>query len=151
MELLVVAVIFWGLPIFIGSAIGKPKNRSGGWWGFFLGWLGVIIVAVLPPRPGMTLAELEDKKSKDVISPKYYEQTKAELLAARTHRECPHCKEQMRRDASVCPHCQRESEPWTENEGYWWRKDGGGAWLYLDELTGEWHAPAPSPSETASP
>ena len=25
------------------------------------------------------------------------------------YRECPYCKEQMRRDASVCPHCQRDS------------------------------------------
>lgn len=149
MELLVGAVILWIVPIFVGRAIGRPKNRSGGWWGFFLGWLGVIIVAVLPPRPAMTLEELERKRS--VSSPQWYEQKKAELLGTRTHRECPHCKEQMRRDASVCPHCQRESEAWTENQGYWWRTDVDGAWLYLDELTGEWHSPVPSPSETASP
>lgn len=23
-------------------------------------------------------------------------------------RECPHCREPMRKDASVCPHCQRD-------------------------------------------
>src|SRR4051812_48513801 len=28
------------------------------------------------------------------------------------YRECPHCKELMRRDASVCPHCQQPSTPW---------------------------------------
>jgi hypothetical protein len=146
MEVLILIAIFWVLPIFVGSAIGKPKNRSGGWWGFFLGWLGVIIVAVLPPRPGLTLEELELKKSKDVISQKYYDQKKAELLGARTHRECPHCKEQMRRDASVCPHCQRDSPAWTENEGYWWRTDDAGAWVYLDEISGEWRTPvAPEP------
>lgn len=144
MEILIGIALVWILPIFVGSAIGKPKNRSGGWWGFFLGWIGVIIVAVLPSRAAMTLDELEAKKSKDLINPRYYEMKKAELLGARTHRECHHCKEQMRRDASVCPHCQRDSHPWTQNEGYWWRTADDGHWLYLDELSGTWHAPEPS-------
>jgi hypothetical protein len=58
------------------------------------------------------------------------------------HRECPHCKEPMRRDASVCPHCQRDSEAWTYNDGAWWlnRDD---TWLWLDESTGEWTTPGP--------
>lgn len=30
----------------------------------------------------------------------------ADKVASR--RECPHCREHMRRDASVCPHCQRD-------------------------------------------
>lgn len=33
-----------------------------------------------------------------------------ETLAS-IRRECPFCKEQIRKDANVCPHCQRESEP----------------------------------------
>ena len=96
----------------------------------------------------MTLEELELKKSKDLIAPKYYEEKRAELLGAQTHRECPHCKEQMRRDASVCPHCQRDSQPWTQNGGYWWRPADDGSWLYLDELTGDWSAPAPQPASS---
>jgi predicted amidophosphoribosyltransferase len=27
-------------------------------------------------------------------------------------RECPACKEKMRRDASICPHCRTPSQPW---------------------------------------
>ena len=60
----------------------------------------------------------------------------------RTHRECPHCKEQMRRDASVCPLCQRDSLAWTQNDGFWWRPAEDGSWLYLDEVSGEWRVPA---------
>lgn len=30
--------------------IGGPKGRYGWIWGLFLGWLGVIIVALLPPH-----------------------------------------------------------------------------------------------------
>ena len=25
-----------------------------------------------------------------------------------SRRECPHCREPMRKDATVCPHCQRD-------------------------------------------
>jgi hypothetical protein len=135
MELLVAIGIFWILPIFVGSAIGKSKNRSGGWWGFFLGWIGVIIVAVLPARPAMTLEELERKRS--VSTPQWYEQKKAAIVGTRTHRECPHCKEQMRRDASVCPHCHRESQAWTLHEGRWWTNVDG-TWYWLDELSNAW-------------
>jgi hypothetical protein len=47
-------------------------------------------------------------------------------------RECPHCREKMRGDASVCPHCQRESEPWLHQDGNWFRRDPAGDWEYLD-------------------
>lgn len=52
-----------------------------------------------------------------------------------TVRECPHCREMMRRDASVCPHCQRGSEPWIYHAGYWWSPSGR---HWLDEQTGRW-------------
>jgi hypothetical protein len=35
--------------------------------------------------------------------------TRLEEEAAR-FRECPHCKERMRSDATVCPPCQRDVE-----------------------------------------
>jgi hypothetical protein len=49
MEALVIVAIFWVAPILVGHAIGKPKGRAGWAWGLFLGWLGVIIVALLSP------------------------------------------------------------------------------------------------------
>jgi hypothetical protein len=58
------------------------------------------------------------------------------------YRECPHCKEPMRRDASVCPHCQRDSEAWTLNDGAWWVKRDG-AWIRYDEETGNWKPVTP--------
>jgi hypothetical protein len=51
MELLVFAVIFWVLPIVVGHKIGVDKNRAGWAWAFFLGWLGVIILACLSVKP----------------------------------------------------------------------------------------------------
>jgi hypothetical protein len=47
MELIVFTVIFVVLPIWIGQMIGGPKGRAGWAWGLLLGWLGVLIVAVL--------------------------------------------------------------------------------------------------------
>lgn len=60
-----------------------------------------------------------------------------EVRDQREYRECPHCKETMRRDASVCPHCRHESAPWTLHEGYWWTQVAG-EWYWLDERSNSW-------------
>jgi hypothetical protein len=46
----VYAIVF----CFVGFNLGKYKGRAaeGFWWGFFLGFVGVIIVALYPPKPG---------------------------------------------------------------------------------------------------
>jgi hypothetical protein len=55
------------------------------------------------------------------------------------YRECPHCKESMRRDAEICPHCRQPSTPWRLHEGRWWfRGSERDTWQWLDEHTGEW-------------
>lgn len=41
-------------------------------------------------------------------------------------RACPHCLQDMRREARVCFHCGRESEPWSLDEGAWRTKDDQG-------------------------
>ena len=43
------AIVLWIIPIFLAYGIGKPKNRAGLAYGIFLGWIGVICVALLPP------------------------------------------------------------------------------------------------------
>jgi hypothetical protein len=139
MEIIFIGIVFWLIPILIAHAIGKPKHRAGALYGIFLGWVGVIAVALLPPKQAMTLEELERRKRS--FTPYQYETIRAEILAERTSRECPHCKEQMRRDAAVCPHCQRESAAWTLHEGRWWSQ-ANGQWLWLDEMQNAWQRPA---------
>lgn len=43
---LIVALLFWLLPILVAQMIGGRKNRAGWAYGLLLGWLGVIIVAL---------------------------------------------------------------------------------------------------------
>jgi hypothetical protein len=92
----------------------------------------------------LTLEKLEDEYQSGAWAPEKYKTKKAELLAERIYRECPFCKEDMRRDASVCPHCRNESKPWQLYEGRWWRRTDDGTWYWLEEISGEWQAVADS-------
>jgi hypothetical protein len=75
------------------------------------------------------------------------------LRTDRPVRECPHCKEPMRRDAGTCPHCRRESPAWTYHSGRWWTHNSAGAWAWLDESAGRWSvveaptSPSPAPAQ----
>lgn len=51
MELLLVAIVLWVVPCYICYEQGKAKHRMGLAWGFCLGWLGVLALAVLPAGP----------------------------------------------------------------------------------------------------
>lgn len=42
-------LVVWVLPVYVAHQIGVPKRRHGLIWGLFLGWIGVIVVALLPP------------------------------------------------------------------------------------------------------
>jgi RNA polymerase subunit RPABC4/transcription elongation factor Spt4 len=53
-------------------------------------------------------------------------------------RECPHCKEAMRRDAYVCPHCRNESKAWIGHDDLWWTTTTSGKWQWFDEGSQTW-------------
>ena len=42
------ATLLWVLPLFITNSIGDFKNRNGLAYGFLLGWLGMLVIAVMP-------------------------------------------------------------------------------------------------------
>ena len=131
----VLILIIWIGSVFVARSIGKSKRRDGWVYGLLLGPIGVLIVALLPPRPDLTLEELEHHRPH--MSNERYERTRTALTSGLAYRECPFCKEDMRRDASVCPHCRRPSPAWTLHEGHWWT-DVDGVWYRLDELTNSW-------------
>lgn len=43
--------LLWLLPIVIAIELGESRDRTGWKWGLFLGWLGVLILAIMRPRP----------------------------------------------------------------------------------------------------
>ena len=51
--------VFWALPIWAGALVGSSKGRAGWAWGLFLGWLGVLIVALLPNETPQHVAMTE--------------------------------------------------------------------------------------------
>lgn len=111
-EIVAGAVVLWIVPIFVANAIGGPKGRAGAAYGIFLGWLGVLVVALLPPLTAeQQLASLE--RDRNMLNAADYAKKRAavetKLRPQHAYRECPFCKESMRADATVCPHCRHES------------------------------------------
>ena len=113
-------LLLWVFFAFLCMAIWSGKGGSSG-AGFLLGLLlgifGLLYVAFARPAP---------------VRPD------VSML-----RECPYCKELMRRDASVCPHCQRESKAWVFHEGTWWFKDEKGNDWWYDDRAAEWNRYVP--------
>jgi hypothetical protein len=51
--------IFWIAPIVAAQMIGNRKGRRFAWvWGVVLGWIGVLIVALLPRKDAEPLDEV---------------------------------------------------------------------------------------------
>jgi hypothetical protein len=46
MDFVVMSIVFWIGAIIVAHVLGSKKGRTSSWlWGFFLGWIGVIVVA----------------------------------------------------------------------------------------------------------
>jgi hypothetical protein len=88
---LILVLVLWVVPIVLTTKLGKQKGRdSAVLYGVALGWIGVLVVWALPA----------DARS----SP---------------YRECPFCKERVRKDATVCPHCHRDVDAVAVPTGSW--------------------------------
>ena len=86
------------IPILIGAAcacgllgamIGNSKERAGLGFalGFLIGPIGLIVIAILPPK-GQAPASIQ----------------------SRPQRKCPFCAEMILEEAVVCRYCGRDSE-----------------------------------------
>jgi hypothetical protein len=91
----------------------------------FLAWLVSVVMFFVGISQRGTRKAIKRELRRDVLNP--------QLM-----RECPSCKEMMRRDASVCPHCRRESTPWIFHEGRWWVSDPSGKQYWLNEKNNDW-------------
>jgi hypothetical protein len=88
-------------------------------------------------RGANAVINVQYRRGASLTSWKALTATGTAVLATDMYRECPHCKEQMRRDASTCPHCRTPSDAWRLHDGYWWVERASGQY-YLDPRTNEW-------------
>jgi len=61
----------------------------------------------------------------------------------RTVRACPYCKLQMSAEATICVFCRRDSTPWEQRQGVWWRTSEAGE-EYFDVDSNAWMTPTAS-------
>jgi hypothetical protein len=76
MELVIGAALLWVLPCFIAYSQGESKNRAGLAYGTFLGWIGVLCLALLPPAKSndeKELAKLEQQLRLEKLRSEYQE------------------------------------------------------------------------------
>ena len=57
-----VAGIIWGV---ISNYVGKSKNINGFWWGFFLGFIGLIIVICMKPKETVVIDQIDKNITKE--------------------------------------------------------------------------------------
>ncbi|NMP20776.1 hypothetical protein [Sulfobacillus harzensis] len=88
--MIVIVLLLWVVAFFVAAWIGYKKGRQplGIVLGLFLGWVGVLIMALVGPTSEAARAE-----------------------ALRQGFPCPYCQEVVRHGATVCPHCQRDLPP----------------------------------------
>ncbi len=121
----------------VGSTIWVGVDASRREWGDGIGTAGWVIFCLLLWIVAFPvyLAKRGKVPLKDAVA--QAAPVTAPALDA-LYRECPYCKEPMRRDAGTCPHCRKESEPWRFHEGRWWARDAKGTWQWLDDHARVW-------------
>lgn len=132
-SVIVLAVILGCIPGAIAQSKGRPFVA---WWLF-----GTALFVVALPMSIAAKPIAAGARGPQPTTPAGGDRTPPVPSATR---ECPACKEAIRRDASVCPHCRRESAPWAYRDGVWWTQDpqsGGDVWL--DETDGSWKSERP--------
>lgn len=106
--ILVLVGVFWVAPIFAANAIGKGKGRSQTWlWGFFLGWIGVIVVACMGRNPQSVIVipqaqPIASAGSTPTQTAAVRVATSASIGRTRT---CPECAETVSAQSSFCEFC----------------------------------------------
>jgi hypothetical protein len=85
--------IFAVVPIFVAHRLGKSKGRANAWlWGFLLGWIGVLIVALLSSKAGDPEAAVQRTAPGGPPN-------------ERGTKTCPDCAEDVLAEARRCRFC----------------------------------------------
>lgn len=125
---------------FIPASIANSKGYSAVGFYFFglFFFLPALIVALVLPRKTVGVPPSSLPRGPDPIRPTPTMMSSAPPPGPGVVRECPFCKEAMRRDAFVCPHCRRESKSWNYYEGRWWTTNEAKDDVWYDEVAHVW-------------
>lgn len=106
-EILLICVInglFWGI---ICHFVAKSKNNSGFWWGFFLGLIGLIVVACATPKEQeleqQAMLKFDNSGATDPENDNDDEGVISET--APMLKRCPQCGAEMQITLVECPKC----------------------------------------------
>lgn len=127
-----IIVLFGG--VFFGVVAMLIWRNKGGeaWvgflWGFFLGLIGLIVVAVANPagRRRVPMVATAQTQSWQRAAP-----------PPMPSRSCPHCGQLVQADQGTCPSCGQTSEPWRNQNGVWVSRNAGREW-WLNPQTNTW-------------
>lgn len=100
-------VVLWILGIIVATIIGSGKNKTGTGFalGFFLSWIGVIIIAVMDEgkkKCSLCNSEIEDDWE---TCPHCQNSLKTEIAAISKDLKCSNCGEPLNTSWQVCPKC----------------------------------------------
>ncbi len=115
----------------ISLAVWQNKGGSpvvGFLWGFLLGLIGLIVVAVARPSGNR---RVKDVPAAQTAAWQQYAQPQV------PSRPCPNCGQGILADQGVCPHCSQASEPWRNEGGIWITRQDGKDW-WLNPQTNAW-------------
>lgn len=86
----VISLISCFITGFIADVVASKKNQKGFWWGFWLSWIGIIIVACMPVDNANNniqtkskyekLEQLAELKKANAITQEEFEQEKQRIL-----------------------------------------------------------------------
>lgn len=94
----ILIVLIWIVCGLITHLIGKEKNRHGFLWGFLLGLIGVVIMALLPAKD----AQGDDGAYRRAVSRRTY----------KAPTSCPHCgSRKITEYDATCPDCHESLAP----------------------------------------
>jgi len=124
--IIIISLLGWIVPLIACVIIGREKNRKGFLWGFFLGFVGLIVLALLPPLENRSSINTNYKKpSERFLNNKEIKCSSCGSIIDAAYISCPNCgaridknkkidriftvqKTALESSKIICPYCKKQ-------------------------------------------